>query len=566
MAQAYRYPLTRVCLRSGTMTLPLAMLHLFPEEGAIIAVDNATGAEHALELTSPRVLAGLSALYAAHEAEVNDELHVTALGSGRFGFDVVSRQKRTPATSPTALAAILDELASAGVPVTEAEVHALFPTLPQGFDLTPYLSSDPRFVLRNGRWQSATQGYEDVTEPSAPAPVRLSAEVHATGAQLVEVGSVTESSAAAGSRGGSAASHAESDPAPRTPSREAPQPSGAQQPPLWDGGGSAAIWEGFAASAERPSSTTSEHAATQKVHERRLPEPPRVVEERVDDADLLNVELGQRLRRVLEPLGYRTAPLGDGQITLTADLGRRQYQVHAQLLPAGERLDWASLLARRRSSSARFLAVFGDHRDLLRLTSPAELARATLWSWEALDRLRILHGTVPVSPIDLESHFERDGLFEAGLERFEQGVAARVAERGTTSEILTRLGQMRAPSVFLLEDLASDAGMSRDVVLRVLERLSEAPFHLVARVDQGEFLLRVRVADALTNLAAYATSLKERLPARKHERLTGLDDPPATHAAGDPEVGEADEPDDELHHTGEGMGNDAGIHGDSLRA
>src|SRR5690606_568656 len=111
--------------------------------------------------------------------------------------------------------------------------------------------------------------------------------------------------------------------------------------------------------------------------------------------------------------------------------------------------------------------------------NPAELARATLWSWEGLERLREMRRTVAVSPVDLESHFERDGLFEQGLTRFEQTVAERVAERGAVSEVFTRLAGMRAPTVFLLEELASDAAMSREQTLRILERLAEAPFHLV---------------------------------------------------------------------------------------
>ncbi len=567
MAQAYRYPLTRVCLRSGTMTLPLAMLHLFPEDGAITAVDNETGAEYELELTGPRVLAGLAGLYAAHALEVNDELHVTPLGGGRFGFDVVSRVRRAKADTTTALAAVLDELAGAGVPVTEAEVHALFPTLPAGFDIGPYLAADPRFVQRNGRWQSAAAEEEEVApEPAAPPPSRLSTEAPVAASELVEVivGDPAPARVAAGNAptgaeqamGRAGAEDATSQPG---------EPHAAQQPLLWQEGGSAAIWQGFTASAEQPALSSTDTPGLRQVHERRVPEPARAAEEPLDDADLTALELAQRLRRVFEPLGYRASPLGGGQMTLTADLGRRQYQVHVQLLPSGERLDWAALLAKRRSSSARFLAVFGDHRDLLRLTSPAELARATLWSWEALDRLRVLHGTVPVSPIDLESHFERDGLFESGLDRFEQGVAARVAERGATSQVLTRLGQMRAPSVFLLEELAADANMSRDAVLRILERLSEAPFHLVARVDQGEFLLRVRVADALTNLAAYAVSLKERLPTRKHERLTGLDDDPAefTAAGTDPDVTDAE---DEAGPGSARLGEEHGPLGDSLRA
>lgn len=529
MAQAYRYPLTRVCLRSGTMTLPLAMRQLFPEHGAITAIDIGTGKEYALELTGPRVLAGLAELYAAHGLVANDELHVTPLGGDRFAFEVVSRAKRA-ATDGVALAAILDELASAGVPVTEAEVHALFPSLPVGFDVSPYLGADPRFELRNGRWQAAALD-ELIEDLGVEEPARPSAAVHAQAADLVGVAGHEAGARAAHDGPGVRASAGHDEGAPARAS---------DQPPLWDAEQGAALWRGFTASAERGSAgpahleaggaglgaqvAASEGDTTRRVLERRTPASAAAPEEEraLDDSSLRALELANRLRAVMEPLGYRIVPHGGGQATLVADLGRRNYQVHVQLLPAGDRLDWASLLARRRASSARYLAVFGDHRDLVRLTNPAELARATLWSWEGLERLRVLNGTVPLSPIDLESHFERDGLFEAGLKRFEQCVAARVAERGATSEVLTRLAELRAPSVFLLEELAADAGMSRESVLRILERLAEAPFHLVARVDQGEFLLRTPVADGLKNLVAYASSLRERLPERKPERLVGL--------------------------------------------
>src|SRR5690606_11079787 len=119
-----------------------------------------------------------------------------------------------------------------------------------------------------------------------------------------------------------------------------------------------------------------------------------------------------------------------------------------------------------------------------------------------------LHDSVPVTPLDLESHFGREGQCEQGLKRFEEGVAARVADRGAASEVLTRLARNRAPSVFLLEELAQDVNLSRDVVLRILDRFSEAPMHLVAKVDSGEFLLRQPVGAALSVLASYADSLR----------------------------------------------------------
>ena len=231
----------------------------------------------------------------------------------------------------------------------------------------------------------------------------------------------------------------------------------------------------------------------------------------------------KKARESFARLGYRVEGLAHGQLMLHADLGRRQERVLVHVLPDGQRLDWAALLARRREAGAQQLAVVGDHRDLHRLVSPAELAKATLWSWAGVERVVALSADLPIGPFDLEPHFERDGLFEYGLERFERSVARRVQERGTFSAVLERLAALKAPSVFVLDDVVGGGDIPRDQALRVLERLGEAPLHLVTRVDSGEFCLRYRVHDALDGLAAYATSLRARLPERQRARVRGVD-------------------------------------------
>jgi hypothetical protein len=64
----------------------------------------------------------------------------------------------------------------------------------------------------------------------------------------------------------------------------------------------------------------------------------------------------------------------------------------------------------------------------------------------------------------------------------------------------------------------------REQALRVLERLAEAPWHLVSRIDSGEFCLRYRAHDALDQIGAYAASLRVRLPERQRDRVRGLPD------------------------------------------
>jgi hypothetical protein len=232
----------------------------------------------------------------------------------------------------------------------------------------------------------------------------------------------------------------------------------------------------------------------------------------------------KRAREAFTTLGYRVEGLAHGQLMLHADFGRRFERILVHVLPDGQRLDWAALLARRRESGATHLAVVGDHRDLHRLVAPADLAKATLWSWAGLQRVIELSATMPIGPFDLGPHFERDGLFEYGLDRFERTVAKRVQERGAFSAVLERLALMKAPAVFMLEDVAGSADVSREQALRVLERLMDAPWHLVSRVDSGEFCVRYRVQEALDQVGTYATSLRARLPERQRDRVRGLPD------------------------------------------
>jgi hypothetical protein len=235
-----------------------------------------------------------------------------------------------------------------------------------------------------------------------------------------------------------------------------------------------------------------------------------------------DVSQQHKAKDILSSLGYRMESLSHGQMMAYADLGRRNYSVLVQLLPTGGQIDWAALLARKRELSATYAAVFGEGLDLIKLSSPASLARATLWSWTGLDRLQALNQSVLLSPYDLESHFERDGLFEHGMDRFEKTIDKRVAEKGAFSSILTRLAQMRAPVVFMLDEVI-DNDLNREQAVKVLETMSQAPFHLVTKVDNGEFCLRNKVSEALLNFSDYALSLKSRLPQRRTERLQGLE-------------------------------------------
>jgi hypothetical protein len=532
MAHVFRYPLTRFCLRSGTLTLPRTMVGLFPDSGEVVVVDTITDEEFSVIVDSPRSIAGFSSLFKRHQLAVNDELVIEALDDGRFA--VTAAAHAAPDETPSVLRRVLDEVYEAEVPVTEGEVRALFPTVPADVDLLAAFESDGRFAQRHGRWHSAAALAAEALAAATASPVPTAAHERTqdtvmADAGMVEAGveattvSVRSSAGAGGAVGSSAgAGGATGAIAQHLGAASHDTPAFAAGP--WAAPGGAG---GHAADRDSHTHTS--------VFERRTPaaetgentgrsEPSATLDDD-DGASLEATELANRLRAALLPLGFRLEPLGRGQLNVHADMGRRGYRVLVQLLSRTERLDWADLLARRRSTGVKYLAVVGDHRDLLRLTNPADLARATMWSWQALDRMSLLHRSVPLSPIELEAHFERDGLFEQGLQRLEATVAQRVAERGAMSEVLARLAVMRSPSVFLLEELAGELGMSRELALRILERLTDPPFHLVAKVDAGEFVLRQRVSDALATVTDYAASLRARLPVKQVERLVASGEP-----------------------------------------
>ncbi len=215
----------------------------------------------------------------------------------------------------------------------------------------------------------------------------------------------------------------------------------------------------------------------------------------------------------LAAVGFEVEDLGEGFWLLdSAAPGSPApgFKAVMHLLSPQERLDWARLLERRRQHAADFLAVAGTGPELQQLKAPAELAHATLWDEAALTRLEEIALTVPLGPVDLESHFRHDGLSGAGFDRFERTMQARVAERGAFSLVLTNLSTMAGPGSFRLEDAAR--GVDREVAARVLDQLSRSPFQLVLRREGGEWYLRQSVQRGLQQLAEYASSLQEQLP------------------------------------------------------
>lgn len=473
MSSEVRYSLTRLCIRSGQMTLPFKMLELFPQEGEIKAVDTTSGKEYLLQVVQPRRVTGLDEFFAAHELDVNDEIAVRVLEDGRYGFTPLAKAQRRARSEEEASKRLLDRLLELGTPLSEAEIRSLEPALHAEFDVAALLEADGRFQRYGGRW--ALRSQERPSEASAEHGQRQESDESSVEAGHGEHDAGSEDRAGEDAGGGSDEERHGGDP-------------GGAKPPRWV-------------------VTPYQHVDSPA---------PAGLNSASEQAD---VELQSRARQVLLAFGFKVEGLPRGQFMAAAEMGRKAYSVLVQLYPERSRLDWAALLSKRRDSGAAYLAVFGPERELIRLSAPAEMARATLWPWESLDRVGELVRSVPVSPFDVEPFFQQGGLLENGLKRFEQTIGKRIAERGAFSSVLTRLAAFKAPAVFMLDDVVDEGDLSREQALRVLELLSQPPFHMIVKVDDGEFCIRYNVAQGLAQLSDYALSLRQRLPERRTERL-----------------------------------------------
>ena len=457
-----RLALTRVCLRSGSVLLPARARGALPGDGRIEAYDPEGQEAWDLEIESGR-LHGLGPFLERHGLHVNDEVVLRARPDGHV---VVSARPRARSATRDARAVrrAVDELLAGGPPRTTDELREDH-GLADDAPLEAALSREPLLERRYGRWSV--------------------------------VGSE-------GSGGPLGASHARSDtaqrPSARSPSSDESS-ANVPSPPA------------PSVSSQRPANAGERHA-----------------HDRSQEADLrterASPEALASAREAFGALGYGVASGEGGTLRLDARLGRTRTRIVVRVVDAGTRPDWSALLQAVRSEGADRLALVGDVRDLTRLERPARGARATLWSWHGLRRVRELALTVPIGPTDLAPCFDEGGLHGPGLERFEARIERRLAEQGTFASVAERLAELRAPCVFTVDDLTNDASLSREAIVTELDRMAAPPLQWTERRGPGEFALRQSVADALVRLEAFARSLRARLPDPVRPRVRGVDDGP----------------------------------------
>lgn len=426
-AMEHRISLTRVCLRSGSVVLPLAARPTFQDRAEIEAVDLERNESHILEVRPKGRLGGLELFFETHGLAVNDTLILRPLEDGRVAL-LARANPRSPRRDVHAVRRAVESLLAGGPPRSVEELrheHGLTEDAP----LTAALEGEPRLMRRAGRWRlRESQTSFDVRSESGTTRVT---------------------------------------PAPRS--------------------------------------------------------GPAVRDATLNSAreDTGSREGMSRAREIFRTLGYEVTGGPGGILRLTTSSGRRHQHIVVRVLGEGERPDWASLLRSLRDAGAKGLAILGDVRDLHPLERPARGARATLWSWDGLARIESLRMRIPIGPVDLAPAFDSGGMYGAGIERFEAGIAGRLQDRAAFSDVLTRLADLRAPSVFSVGELGLDETVPRETVVRVLDSLSLPPFQWTVHVAPGEFALRHGVPEGLDQLAAYARSLRERLPDRRRAQVRG---------------------------------------------
>lgn len=431
MPKEYRYPLTRLCIRTGALTLPARLIALFPTEGTVLLRDVEHDVEVLAEIPEPRLVTGLAEYFADFEVEVNDDVFLTPQEDGSFMMRLHKRPRRAP------------------IEVEE-------------------IDDVPEVVVVRNEPQSDESGTPE--QPHVDEPV--------TAVSSME----------------------ETTPLPQRPAPETDEVS----MPAW----------GLFTDADDDSEPESDTVFPEETAEPHMPvsaeEPPKTPSDVTLETPL--ADLQDRLIEHLTPFGFHTELVAEDLVAGYAQLGSQSYTVLFRLLPAGERLDWGVLLTLRRGGTYDYVAIVGDHHDLIAVSNPAAVAKTTLVTWDALARARQLHRGVPISALDFEPYFATIGLFEDGLQHFENHVATKLTARGNLSELLTALANREAPSVLTLTELDAELDdLAEGELTQLVNLLTGAPFHLFERVSDREVLLTRSVPDMLQAVALYAESLGAQL-------------------------------------------------------
>lgn len=197
--------------------------------------------------------------------------------------------------------------------------------------------------------------------------------------------------------------------------------------------------------------------------------------------------------------GYRLTLLGHGLIRLNADLSAPYgYSVLIATEPMATTYpEWDSA---------------DDHHVLI--TSEEErsagIPRLTREALAALtEHARLAH----LGALDLRGYWRAGDINLDSAASVAELVSTHLAKRGAFTYVLLILSQQPAHSVISLSDLAQrvGSGASLDEMKTILDTLSRAPFLALTPLPDEQYLLRLSVADLLSELTEYAQGVRRRL-------------------------------------------------------
>ncbi len=161
-----RYSLTRVCLSRGQISCTQSLSSFFPANDKLEVVDTITGDVIELQsnhsessgLTKPKIILGLRNFYQKHALQVNDTVLLKYAEEGDknvIHITPVRARRKMDLRNPSALKALVDHVANSPTPLSESDVHGLYPELPHNLDLNALFRQDQRITKHEGRWQNA---------------------------------------------------------------------------------------------------------------------------------------------------------------------------------------------------------------------------------------------------------------------------------------------------------------------------------------------------------------------------------------------------------------------------
>jgi hypothetical protein len=216
------------------------------------------------------------------------------------------------------------------------------------------------------------------------------------------------------------------------------------------------------------------------------------------------------LHKHLEALGLGGHEQGEIYLA-EAKMGRRQYRL-ALYSYTGEVKEAVAALAR---AVAEYKFIVTSEDNLARIVGGLE-GKVGVISSEALNALAALRRVMPIGPLDLEVLLRSGRVNLAAVSSLEEELREKLGLRTEFSAVLVALSEYPPQQIFSLEDhneTLRSFGVEPNQAAAILNALCGPPFYLLNQVGAGQYLMRVRVSEALSELAEYSEELKVRLGA-----------------------------------------------------